>query len=101
MYQHRDNSIEIRVPVQPGRSECAGTTASSLLKCSDFPKFEQSQHTSANTVKEGEDVFSHNKSEEQTLSCTFALARSPNIHEHLTFITFRVNASKASREVLH
>lgn len=54
MYQHRDSSIEIRVSVLPGRSECAG---SSLLKHSDFPEFEQSQHTSANTVKEGEEVF--------------------------------------------
>lgn len=48
--------VEIRVSVLPGRSECAGTTASPLLKRSDFPKFEQSQHTSANIVKEGEDV---------------------------------------------
>lgn len=50
------SSVEIRGSVVPGRSECAGTTASPLLKRSDFPKFEQSQHTSANTVTEGEDV---------------------------------------------
>lgn len=72
-----------------------------LLKRSDFPKFEQSQHTSANIVKEVEDVFFYfNKAKGQTLGCAFALVRSTNIHKYLTF-TFRVNASKVSREVLH
>lgn len=85
MYQHRDSSIEIRVSVLLGRSECAG---SSLLKRSDFPEFEQSAHLCKHSERRGRGFFSHNnKSKGQTLGCTFALVRSTNIHQLLHFVS--------------